>query len=139
MSEEKVVSFNSSSEVHKYLGGIFETAFVDPVIGPKLRGVGIVIKTTYSEPDAVVVIDANTGTVYAGDATTVADAEMSMTAETGNAYWQGKVNLPIAMAKGKVKVKGNIAAFLKLAPLGKQLFPVYIEMLRADGRHELVV
>jgi len=133
------MSFSSTSEVHKYLGGIFDTAFADPVIGPKLRNVGIVIKTTYAEPDAVVVVDTKAGTVCAGDATTAADAEMSMTAETGNAYWQGKVNLPLAMAKGRIQVKGNIAGFLKLAPLGKQLFPAYVEMLRADGRNDLIV
>ncbi len=33
---------------------------------------------------------------------------MSMTTETANAYWQGKVNLTFAMAKGTVKVEGSV-------------------------------
>ena len=45
-----------------------------------------------------------------------------MTADVGNAYWQGKVNLPMAMAKRKIKVDGNVASLLKLAPLGKRLY-----------------
>ena len=53
--------------------------------------------------------------------------------------WQGKVNLPLAMAKSKIKVEGNVAKMLKVAPLSKKLFPQYIETLKADGRDDLLV
>jgi len=62
-----------------------------------------------------------------------------MTADTGNGYWQGKVNLPLAMAKKKIKVEGNVGSLLKLAPLGKKLYPGYIERLKNDGRDDLLV
>lgn len=133
------MGFSDSADVRKYLGGIFELAFADPEIGPKLKATGIVLKTIYTEPDAILIIDATSGTVYEGDESTESSAAMSMTADTGNAYWQGKVNLPLAMAKSKIKVQGNVASLLKLAPLGKKLFPKYVEMLRADGRDDLVV
>lgn len=133
------MGFKDAAEVRKYLGGIFETAFADPEIGPKLKDTGIVLKTNYTNPTAIVIIDATTASVYEGDEDTDAAAEMTMDADVGNAYWQGKVNLPLAMAKGKVKVSGNIASFLKLAPLGKQLFPKYVDMLKADGREDLLV
>jgi hypothetical protein len=133
------MGFNDATEVRKYLGGVFEVAFADPEIGPKLKDTGIVLKTVYTEPDAVVIIDAANGTVSEGTAESEATAEMRMTAETGNAYWQGKVNLPLAMAKSKIKVDGNVASLLKLAPLGKKLYPKYVETLQADGRDDLIV
>lgn len=133
------MAFKDAAEVRKYLGGIFETAFADPEIGPKLKDTGIVLKTVYSEPDSIVIIDAVNGEVHEGSAETEATAEMVMTADTGNAYWQGKVNLPLAMAKSKIKVQGNVASLLKLAPLGKKLYPKYIESLQADGRDDLLV
>jgi hypothetical protein len=133
------MAFKDAAEVRKYLGGIFETAFADPEIGPKLRDTGIVLKTVYSEPDSIVIIDAVNGEVREGSAETAATAEMLMTADTGNAYLQGKVNLPLAMAKSKIKVQGNVASLLKLAPLGKKLYPKYIESLQADGRDDLLV
>jgi putative sterol carrier protein len=132
------MSFSDPSEVRKYLGGIFETAFADDEIGPKLRATGIVLKTVYTDPDVVVIVDATSGTVYEGEESTPASATMRMTADTGNAYWQGKVNLPLAMAKSKIKVEGNVASLLKLAPLGKKLYPKYVEMLNADGRSDLI-
>ena len=66
-------------------------------------------------------------------------ATMRMSSEVGSAYWQGKVNLPLAMARGKIKVDGNVASLLKIAPLGKKLFPKYVETLKAAGREDLVV
>lgn len=133
------MGFKDAGEVRKYLGGVFETAFGDPEIGPKLRATGIVLKTVYSEPDAVVLIDAVNGTVSEGSVDDEASAQMTMTAETGNAYWQGKVNLPLAMAKSRIKVDGNVASLLKLAPLGKKLYPAYVAALEADGRDDLLV
>jgi hypothetical protein len=77
--------------------------------------------------------------VLAGDSGPESTAMMTMSADTQNAYWQGKVNLPFAMARKQVTVSGNVASLLKLAPLSKRLFPVYVERLRADGREDLVV
>lgn len=134
------MAFTDAAEVQKYLGGIFVAAFEDLEIGPKLKSTGIVLKTVYTEPDAVVIVDTVNGIVTGiEDAKEEATAEMSMTADTGNAYWQGKVNLPLAMAKSKIKVQGNVASLLKLAPLGKKLYPTYVETLKADGRDDLVV
>ncbi len=133
------MGFHDATEVRRYLGGVFEVAFADPEIGAKLKDTGIILKTVYTEPDSIVIIDATTGTVRDGELDTPATAEMRMTADTGNAYWQGKINLPLAMAKSKIKVQGNVASLLKLAPLGKKLYPKYIETLKADGRDDLIV
>jgi putative sterol carrier protein len=133
------MGFQNSAEVAKYIGGIFEAAFEDPEIGPKLVDTGLVIAFDFTDPEAVVVIDMANKAVREGLAGgTAPTATMSMTAETGNAYWQGKVNLPLAMAKKKIKVEGNVASLLKLAPLGKKLYPVYLDRLKADGRDDLI-
>jgi putative sterol carrier protein len=133
------MGFTNSAEVADYIGGIFEAAFTDPEIGPKLVDTGLVVAFDFTEPEAVVVIDMANKSVHEGLADGPApDATMSMTADTGNAYWQGKVNLPLAMAKKKIKVDGNVASLLKLAPLGKKLYPVYVERLKADGRDDLI-
>lgn len=135
-----MASFADEDEVYRYIGGIFETAFTDEEIGPKLAGTGIVVRFAFTEPDSVLVIDMARQQVHQGDAPGLnPSATMSMTTETANAYWQGKVNLPFAMARGRITVDGNVASLLRLAPLGKKLYPVYIENLRRDGRDDLLV
>jgi putative sterol carrier protein len=134
------MGFANSAEVTNYIGGIFETAFEDDEIGPKLVDTGLVVAFDFTDPEALVVIDMADKSVREGLAGGPAPtATMSMTADTGNAYWQGKVNLPLAMAKKTIKVDGNVGSLLKLAPLGKKLYARYIERLQSDGREDLLV
>jgi putative sterol carrier protein len=134
------MGFKDSAEVAKYIGGIFEAAFDDPEIGPKLVDTGLVVAFDFTDPDAVVVVDMPNKAVSDGQGGASApSATMAMTADIGNAYWQGKVNLPLAMAKRKVRVDGNVASLLKLAPLGKKLYAGYIQRLKDDGREDLLV
>ncbi|RNL62759.1 sterol carrier protein [Nocardioides marmoriginsengisoli] len=132
------MGFADADEVEKYLGGIFAEALADQEIGPKLRATGISLKTVYADPDVTLLIDLGAGQVTRVDESAESGAEMRMAADTGNSYWQGKVNLPLAMAKGKVKVSGDIASLLKLAPLTKKLVPAYVARLNADGRTDLL-
>ena len=132
------MGFQDADEVENYLGGIFREALAHDELGPHLRGTGIVLKTTYANPDVTLLVDMSKGEVTRVDASASSAAEMRMDADTGNAYWQGKVNLPLAMAKGKVKVTGDVSSLLKLAPLAKKLIPSYLARLKADGREDLL-
>lgn len=132
------MAFKDADEVRHYIGGVFTRAFADPEIGPKLAATGIVLGFNFTEPDAILVVDTLSQTVGDGVGQPAPTATMSMTSDLGSAYWQGKVNLPLAMARGKIKVEGNIASLLKLAPLGKKLFPSYVEALTAADRADLI-
>ena len=131
--------FETADEVNTYIGGIFEAAFDNPEVGPKLADTGIVLRVTATDPDTSFVVDLATQTVSFGPEAPNPNAALTMSADVHNQYWQGKVNLPFAMARGQVKVQGNVAQLLKLAPLGKSLYPVYVEQLKADGREDLIV
>jgi len=131
--------FNNSDEVVHYIGGIFETAFATEGIGDKLQTTGIVLLVKSTGPESQFTVDMSNRKVLPGDTGPEPSARMTMSADTQNAYWQGKVNLPFAMARGQVKVSGNVAQLLKLAPLGKILFPDYVQQLKDDGRGDLVV
>ena len=132
------MAFKDADEVRHYIGSVFSVAFDDPEIGPKLKSTGIVLGFKFTDPDADLVVDTIGATVGDGTGQPAPTAVMSMTSDLGSAYWQGKVNLPLAMARGKIKVEGNIASLLKIAPLGKKLFPAYVDRLTAAGRADLL-
>ena len=133
------MGFKDADEVRHYIGSVFQAGFDDPEIGPKMQATGIVVKFAFTDPETDLVIDMGKQEIGPGVGMAEPTAVMRMTAELGSAYWQGKVNLPLSMARGKIKVDGNVASLLKLAPLGKKLFPKYVETLRAEGREDLVV
>ena len=131
--------FATPEEMHRYIGRVFEDALADPELGDKMAATGLVLRVHCTEPDCDLTIDLPNKKVIAGTDGPEPDATMSMSTETANEYWQGKVNLPFAMARGKVKVEGKLTKLLQLAPMTRKLFPVYIERLKADGRDDLVV
>jgi hypothetical protein len=134
-----MAGFGDEDELYKYIGGIFRVAFEDPELEPKMKATNMVFAMHCVEPESALTIDMANGQVYKGHDGPTPDAIMNTTTETANGYWQGKVNLPIAMARGKVKVEGSMTKLMALAPLGKKLFPRYIDMLKADGREDLIV
>jgi hypothetical protein len=131
-------SFTDADDLRRYVGGIFEQALEDPVLGPKLVATGVVLKVVTSEPDAVLVLDLSNKNIGLGSPDDAADATMRMSSDVANRFWQGKVNMPVAMARGQVKVEGRIGALLKLVPSTKQLFPAYRTLLEKDGRADLL-
>jgi putative sterol carrier protein len=134
-----VPRFRDEDELNRYVGGIFEAAMADEETGPKLAQTGLVLGMACTDPEGVLTIDLPNGKVHQGPGGPAPDATMAMATETANAYWQGKVNLPFAMARGKIKVEGTMTKLLALAPLAKKLFPVYLERLQRDGRDDLIV
>ena len=90
--------FTDEAEVHKYIGGVFEKGLADPDIGPKLSASGVVLQINYTDPEAIVTVDLPNATVLAGATDITPDVELFMSADTGNRFWQGKVNLSLVMA-----------------------------------------
>ena len=122
--------FKDEAEVYQYIGGIFEEALADPVIGQKFAESGVILKVVHTEPDSVFTVDMPAGKVLYGD-----DArngpkpvvEMRMKAAVGH----------LALAKGEMRAKGPVPKILKLVPLAKSLFPKYREMLVRNGRADI--
>lgn len=133
-----MAGFTSEDELHRYVGGIFETALADPELSEKLTSTGLVLRVRMTDVDGQITVDLPGREVHRGDDGPEPHATMSMDAVTANEYWQGKVNLPMAMARKKVVVDGSMGKLLALAPLSKKLFPAYVERLEADGRQDLV-
>lgn len=133
-----MAGFTSSEDLRRYVGGIFETALADDVLGPRLVSTGLLLRLTTTEPDAVLTIDLPNGRIETGETAVEPNATMVMTSDVANRFWQGKVNLTFAMARGQVKVGGNIGSLLKLLPSTKLLFPAYVGMLTEDGREDLL-
>ncbi|MDN5859806.1 MAG: SCP2 sterol-binding domain-containing protein, partial [Pseudonocardia sp.] len=122
--------FNDEKEVYQFLGGVFRIGMDDPELVAKLKPTGIVLRITYTEPDAVLTVDFPNVELHEGAGNGPApNVELFMTADTGNRFWLGKVVLPVALAKGEVRAKGPIAKLLKILPLAKGLFGPYKQQL----------
>ncbi len=131
--------FKDEDEVYTYLAGIFRRGLEQEGLADKLVNSGVVLRVHYTDPDAVVTVDMPNKVVETGaDSTAVPTVELFMSADTGNKFWLGKVNLPMAMAKGTVRAKGPVPKLIKLIPQAKNLFPEYRLMLQNQNRQDLI-
>jgi hypothetical protein len=134
-----VAAFKDEAEVYTFLGGIFRRGMADPELVEKLKPTGIVLRITYTDPDAVLTVDFPNAEAHEGaGAGPAPNMELFMSADTGNRFWLGKVILPVALARGTVRAKGPIAKLLKMLPLAKSLFGPYRAMLEESGRDDLI-
>ena len=63
---------------------------------------------------------------------------LKMASETANRFFQGKENVPLALAFGRVKASGPLPTLLRLAPVTNAIHPVYREWLANTGRDHLL-
>ena len=135
-----MAGYTDPTDLHTFVGGIFEKAYVDENLGPKLVATGAVLLVECTDPDSTVILDMPNKKVYAtaAEGGVTPNATLKMNTDTANRFWQGKVNMTIAMAKGQVKAEGAIMKVLKLVPSTKFLFPIYIQDLKDAGREDLL-
>jgi hypothetical protein len=136
-----VPKYTDPADLRNFVGGIFEKAYQDPDLGPKLSATGAVLLVSCTDPDSTVILDMPNKAVYttAEEGGVTVNATLKMDTDTANKFWQGKVNMTLAMAKGQVKAEGAIMKVLKLVPNTKSLFPIYIQDLKDAGREDLLV
>lgn len=131
--------FVDEDEVYTYLGGIFRRAMEQDGLASKLADSGVILRIHYTDPDAEITVDMSNKLVETGSDSSVSpNVELFMTADTGNRFWLGKVNLSVAMARGTVRAKGPVPKLIKLIPQAKNLFPEYRQMLQNQNRQDLI-
>lgn len=123
--------FTDAAEVYRYIGGAFRLADDDPVAGPKLRAANVVMRVDYTDPAAsltVRLVDSGIE-VFEGDCGIEPDVSLSMSADNANKFWRGKYNAAMGLAKGEAKAKGPVSKVLRLLPVAKPVFPLYLELV----------
>ena len=129
----------TAEELYKYIGLAFEQAKSDPILLEKLSNIPGVFEILTTEPDGSMIIDMPNLTAVPGAADGNADCTFRMTGEYANRFWQGDLNLTMAVMRGDIGMEGNMKIVAKAINAQTKLFPTYIELLKKDGRTDLLV
>jgi putative sterol carrier protein len=133
--------FQSPDELYKILGGFLEQVVTDPQIGPKFSGAGLTVLINYTDPDTTILLDCTQNPPQVTcdpPAGTAGEFKMTMSADDGHKFWQGKFNVALALAKKQVKVEGPLPKMMKLLPAMQPAYAKYKDFLQANGRADLV-
>ena len=133
--------FRDAEEVYETLGKLHADLAADEELAPKFRKANTIVQYDYREPDSTITVRLQEGEpsdVDFGETEMEPEVVMSMEADTAHRFWLGKVNVPVALARGQIKARGPVAKILKLVPLTKPAFPRYKAQLETQGREDLV-
>jgi hypothetical protein len=138
-------SFESAKEFREVIDQVFSMMDADPDMGPKLRDADTPQRFEFSDFDAVVNIraarageDGNLYWEWSDDVDWDSKVQMTMSSEVANRYFQGKENVPMAVARRRIKTGGDLKAALALIPITKPIYKQYRDYLAREKEHLLV-
>ena len=137
-----MAEFTSKSEFREVMDRVFTIMSTDSDMGPKLRDARVPQRFEFPDLDAVVNItyddsggEQNLRWVWTDAIDWDPQVEMTMDSNVANKYFQGKENVPVALARRRIKSSGDMKAALKLIPITKPVFKQYREMLEREYPH----
>jgi len=124
---------------------VFSMMDRDPAMGPKLRDADTPQRFEFTDFDVVVNIraarageDGNLHWEWSDDVDWEPKVQMTMSSEVANRYFQGKENVPMAVARRRIKAGGDLKAALALIPITKPVYEQYRGYLERERPHLLV-
>jgi hypothetical protein len=134
--------FKSSKEFREVIDRIFTMMSDDPEMGPKLRDADVPQRFEFEDVDLVMNIRAgkpgeptNLYWEWTDEIDWSPRVKMTMSSETANRYFQGRENVPLAIARRRIKTGGDIRASLALIPITKPIFERYRTLVDEEYPH----
>jgi hypothetical protein len=134
--------FRSPQEFREVMDRVFQMMDQDPEMGPKLKAADVPQRFEFGDVDMVVNIraarageDGNLHWEWTDDVDWEPKVRMAMSSETANRYFQGKENVPVALARRRIRASGDVKAALSLIPVTKPIFARYASLVAAEYPH----
>ena len=138
-------AFQSAQELREVMDRVFRMMSEDAEMGPRLRAADVPQRFEFDDFDLVVNVragrpgeDENLRWEWSDDVGWEARVLMSMSSETANRYFQGKENVVTAIARRRIRSRGDVKAALALMPIVKPIHGRYREMVAAEYPHLVV-
>ena len=133
------VDFDSTEQFRTVIDGVMTLMSEDPQMGPQLRDADVPQRFEFDDLDLVVNARAaregepgNLHWEWSDEVDWEPKVRLTMSSEVANRYFQGKENVPVAIARRRIKAGGDVKAALALIPITKPIYKLYREMLEAD-------
>ncbi len=137
--------FRSAEEFIELVDRVFTMMNEDPQVGPRLHDADVPQRMEF--PDRALVLNVRAAHVdepgclvwtWSDDIDWTPRVRLTMSSEVANRYFQGRENLPIAIARRRIRAGGDLRATLELITMTKPVYARYRALLKADFPHLIV-
>jgi len=136
------MGFANAEEVYKIFSMTLEKMKNEnAALYNSLASVDMVLTQRLPNLDGTITLEMKNGTIKPtfGPTDIKPDAMTTQNDDIFIKFWQGKLNLMIAMTKGQVKSSGAVTKMLKLLPKIGPVYKLFVETLKDAGREDLVI
>ncbi|ARH92480.1 MULTISPECIES: hypothetical protein [Streptomyces] len=123
--------FESSDKARHIFTDLFSILLKDETFTQRMRDAGITLHLIQTKPDIELYVTPDG--VQAGAPSQPATIRIKMSCDTAHSLWLGKLLMPVALATGKVRIKGSVAKVLEFVPLLRPAFDQYPEIAASEG------
>jgi putative sterol carrier protein len=124
-------AFTSREHAVPVFSQLFEILLEDDAFRAIVRDEGLSVRFVHTKPDFELYVDADGVRVDGPPASTTLAIRMSC--DTADALWSGRLLMPIAVATGKIRIRGSVARVIEFVPLLRPAFDRYPELAAAAG------
>lgn len=140
-ASEQGARIRSAEEFREALDRLLTKVDGDDRVGPLIRATGLRLRFEF--PDIGLTLDVAATNErgrhlhwsFSDDAEWRPRLTLEMDSETANAYLQGAASLPIAIARGRVRCKGEARTTLFYLPAARLMCEPYRRLVREDYPH----
>jgi putative sterol carrier protein len=124
-------AYTSKDQAATVFSQLFEIMLEDPDFGAIVRQRGLSVRFLHTKPDFELHVDADG--VRVDGPPGPAGLTIKMSCDTADALWTGRLLMPIAVATGRIRIKGSVALVIEFAPLLRPAFDRYPALAAAAG------
>jgi putative sterol carrier protein len=110
---------------------LFEILLQDDDFAAVVRSRGLSVRFAHTKPDFELHIDPEGVRVDGPPVPT--SLVIKMSCDTAHALWTGRLLMPIAVATGKIRIKGSVATVIEFVPMLRPAFDRYPALAAAAG------
>ncbi|NBM16031.1 hypothetical protein [Streptomyces sp. GC420] len=113
-------------------GRLFTVLLEDEEFVARARQEGLTVRLVHTKPDCRIFVSPQ-GVVIGDEAPETAAITLRMSCDTAHALWMGRLMVPVAIATGRLRIRGKVARVLELVPMLQPAFDRYPDIAAASG------
>jgi hypothetical protein len=133
--------FRSAEEMHEVVERVLSEVNRSERAGPLLRATGMRLRLSCPDMELAVNIAASDDPdeciewTFSEHRPWEPKLELTMGSATANAFFQGRMSVPVAIARGQIQCSGDARAALLYLPAAKLIADPYRKLVAADYPH----
>ncbi|MFE5030794.1 hypothetical protein [Streptomyces sp. NPDC056683] len=127
--------FPSGEMAVKVFSSLFTVLLEDEDFVARARREGLSVRLVHTKPDCEIFVSPQRGVRVGEDHAGPAAITLRMSCDTAHALWMGRLLVPVAIATGRLRIRGRVAKVLELVPMLRPAFDRYPDIAAAAGIH----